>query len=361
MTYRSPLAKKENALTTQLIGKLEVPWEFTSLTEEYRALREKAGLLDYSYLGRLEITGENALDFLQAQLAWDIEFLMPEQSMPCLLLTGEARPVDMVMVYNQEDHFLVESSPAGRDIVSNLLKTAAPGGVTVKDLSATFGVLGLEGPYAWQVLGQVLDFEVSVLAYQGFLAVKWAGEQLLISRSGFTAEYGYKIYAPPEVIVKLWPVFKEKCRPVGYRVLEVAMLEVRQPNIYRELADDGTVIRCGFNWLVDIQKENFCGKKALQAQREAGQDYLTVGFTISRDVELAVGNPVAAVDTEVGRVSYFLYSPGLDKILGVARLKREWVASGISLQVQDIHGQWHLAPTCSAPYITPKSWSTVIA
>lgn len=360
MSYRSPLAAHYQPAATQMINHVEVPWEFTSLEEEYRALREKAGLLDYSYLGRMEVSGEKALEFLQSVCPRDLEYLMPERSLSCLLLSGEARPVDVITVYNREDGFLVETSPAGREEVYRLLSSACPEGAAVQDLNDQYGVLGLEGPYAWQVLSRVVDFEVSVLPYQGFLPASWEGEQLLVSRTGFTAEYGYKIYAAPEVAVKLWSLLKEEALPVGYHALEVAMLEVRQPMIHRELGDDGTVIRCGFNWLVDLKKEVFLGREALLSQKEAGPDYLTIGFGAGKSLALAAGCPVAAAGTEIGQVVTFLYSPGLDQILGLARLQHEWVASGLELQVQDGFGQWHPARTLSAPYITPKSWNVTI-
>ncbi|MCL6448794.1 MAG: aminomethyl transferase family protein [Armatimonadetes bacterium] len=360
MCYRSPLAAHYQPVETQRIGPAEVPWEFTLLEEEYRALREKAGLLDYSCLGRVEVSGEKALEFLQLVCPRDLEYLLPERSLTCLLLSGEARPVDVVTIFNQEDRYLVETSPAGREEVYRLLSSACPGEVAVRDLSDRYGVLGLEGPYAWRTLARVVDFEVSVLPFQGFLPATWEGEQLLVSRTGFTAEYGYKIYAAPEAAVKLWSLLKEEAPPVGYHALEVAMLEVRQPMIHRELGDDGTVIRCGFNWLVDLRKEGFWGREALLSQQEAGFDYLTIGFGAGKGIALAAGCPVAAAGEEIGRVVTFLFSPGLDQILGLARLQYEWVASGLELQVRDVNGRWHPARTLSAPYITPRSWNVTM-
>ncbi|MEW6695877.1 MAG: aminomethyltransferase family protein [Bacillota bacterium] len=360
MTYQSPLANHYQPKTVQSLNSVEVPWEFSSVNEEYHALREKVALLDYSYAGRIEVAGEKAMEFLQTLVTRELEFLMPERCLSCLLLTGEGRPVDVVTIYNREDRFLVETSPAGRDKVLDLLRSEAPAGLTVTDLSHSYGVLGLEGPYAWRTLGSIVDFEVSVLPFQGFLDAQWEGEQILVSRNGFTAEYGYQIYAAPEVIVKLWFALQEEATPVGYGALEIAMLEVRQPNLFREMGDDGTVIRCGLNWLVEIQKEEFSGREALLEQKEAGLDYLTVGLATAKDVQLAAGCAVAVADMEIGHLVYNVYSPGLDQMVGLCRLRHEWAASGLDLQVQDVQGIWQPARTLSSPYVIPKSWNVAI-
>lgn len=342
------------------MGKVTIPWRFGIFEEEYAALREKAGLFDFSYLGRLSVQGKDAFSFLQERLARDIEYLMPERCLMSLFLDEEARPLDVVVVYNQEDHYLVETSPFGREEVFCWLRKTAPEGVTISDLTTGQAVIGLEGPYAWQVLGRVVDFEVSVLPYQGVLPASWEGNQLLVSRTGFSAEYGYKIYADPEVARRLWAELRKDTCPVGYQVLEAAMLEVRQPNLYREMAEDGTVIRCGLNWLVDLQKEKFTGKTALLTQREAGPDFFTVGFVAESGRELPAGSPVRVADLEIGRVVYAVTIPGLNCLLGLVRTQAEWTASGLEIQVRDAAGNWQPVKTVSAPYLIPKSWNVPI-
>lgn len=361
MSYVSPLAKLYPEKTTYMpVGKAEVPALFSSVEEEYAALREKTGLLDYSHLGRIAVSGDGALEFLQERVTRDIEYLMPERTLSSLILNEQAHPVDMVSVYNLEDRFMIETSPGKAEEVFALLRSAAPDGITVEDLSEQQAVIGLEGPYAWQVLGKVVDFEVSILPFQGVMQAQWQGETVIISRTGFTAEYGYKIYAQPEVAARIWEELQAETTPVGYQVLEIVMLEVRQPVLHRELSHDGTVIRCGLNWLVDLQKENFTGKDALQAQREAGEDYLTIGFVADAQVQLPAGATVRAAEVEVGRVVHTVYSPGLGKVLGLIRMEADWTASGLELNARNAAGNWQPIMTISSPYLTPKSWSIPI-
>ncbi|MGQ9557832.1 MAG: aminomethyltransferase family protein [Desulfurispora sp.] len=361
MSYTSPLQKFYQPVTTQPAGDLELPWEFSSLEQEYRALRQKAVLLDFSYAGRILISGEQAMEYMQKMCTRDLEYLMPDRALFSLVLDQEARPLDVVTVYNHGESYWVETSPWGRQAVWQLLTENCVDGMEVRDLSEQYAVLGLEGPYAWQVLSRVADFDVSILAYKGFLPASWQGEPFWVARMGYTAEYGYRIYAAPGLAEQLWTVLAGEAEPAGYHALEVAMLEVRQPLLHRELGEDGNVLRCGLNWLVDLNKEDFWGKEALMAQRQNGYDYLTVGFCAGPAVQLAAGCVVAAAEgTEIGQVVTCLFSPGLGKQLGLARLQHEWTASGLDLLVRDVHGEWQPVRTLSAPYITPKSWNVAM-
>lgn len=361
MSYISPLQKLYQPASTRQAGDLVLPWEFSGLEQEYRALREKAALLDFSYAGRIMVAGEKAMEYMQQMCTRDLEYLMPDRSLFCLLLDPAARPLDVITVYNHSDSYWVETSPWGRQAVEQLLTAHCIDGVEIRDLSETYAVLGLEGPYAWQVLSRVADFDVSILSYKGFLPARWQGELFWIARMGYTAEYGYRIYAAPALAEQLWAVLAAEALPVGYHALEVAMLEVRQPLLHRELGEDGNVLRCGLNWLIDLNKEDFLGKEALLIQRQNGYDYLTVGFCTDPAAQLAEGCVVAAVEgTEIGQVVTILYSPGLDKQLGLARLQHEWTASGLELLVRDVNGEWQPIRTLSAPYITPKSWNVAM-
>src|SRR5207302_597904 len=131
-------------------------------------------------------------------------------------------------------------------------------------------------------------------SFLGVQQTEWEGEEVLVSRLGFTGEYGFKCNLSIEGAKKLWTRLAEEARPIGHEALEIAMLEVRQPMLHRELGDDGNVMRCGLNWLIELEKEDCVGHEALMAQRDAGPDLLPVSFTADRSVIVSLGAPVIA-------------------------------------------------------------------
>src|SRR5205807_5758641 len=136
--------------------------------------------------------------------------------------------------------------------------------------------------------------------------------------------------------------------------LEVTMLEVRQPVLHLEAVRSANTISCGYNWLVEPQKPDFVGRDALWTQHKAASK-LTIGFE-ARDVEFELrGGSVWADDEEIGEVVVVRYSPGRHGLLGLARVNREWAASGLPLRVVGDAGS-HEINTISSPYVIPKSW-----
>jgi len=354
----SPLAGLyPDGVTTEVIGDSEVPWSFGSLENEHNALRTGTGLLDFSAIGRISVTGSQAMDFLQKQVARDIAYLFPERCLTTLLMDDDANPIDIVVIYKVQGGYVLETAVGrGADTLERLREQAPASGVDFADLRTTHTSIGIEGPFCWQLLTQVLDPQLTGLTFQGVQQTEWEGHEVRVSRLGFTGEYGFKFDLPVDGAQKLWARLAEEATLVGYEALELAMLEVRQPMLHRELGEDGTVMRCGLNWLVELEKDEYVGRDALEAQREEGPDRLPVCFVIEGETAAAAGTKVtAAGELEIGHVVHSLYSPFLKKVVGVAQVGAEWAASGLELEAGE-------APikTVSSPFLIPMSWRVPI-
>ncbi len=113
--FTSPLpTSNAPQVATEVIDGAVVPWVFTSFDQEYAALRQQRGLLDFSPLGRVSVTGAGAEAFLQQQLARDIGYLFPERSLTSLLLDDDAAPIDIAVVHKVTGGYLLESA-VGRE------------------------------------------------------------------------------------------------------------------------------------------------------------------------------------------------------------------------------------------------------
>jgi glycine cleavage system aminomethyltransferase T len=357
MSIHSPLVPNyPPGVQTDTIDGASVPWRFGDVAEEYRALREGVGVFDLSPFGRLEVSGRGAQETLQWRLSREIGYLADDRSIIALLLEDNGEPADVVAVSRQPGGYIVETAPGRTDRCRDLLASSGGADVNVEE-STRVATIGLEGPFAWQVIGREIDARLTGLAYQASGTAEVEGSSVRVSRSGFTGEYGYKITGDEETITSLWRRFTDDHCAVGYDVLERAMLEVRHPVVRRELTPGATVVSAGLNWLVELDKPEFAGRSAIEEQAQHAVA-LPIGFT-GGPIDVAEGAAVLAEDIEVGEVAFTIDSPGLGATLGLARLDPTWHAAGVDLEIAT-NGDRNGIRTLSSPYVIPKSWSVQI-
>jgi aminomethyltransferase len=354
----SPFAASFPASTSyETIGDASVPWTFTSV-DEYAALRGASALLDLSGAGLIAVEGPDAEPFLSSLFTRDIEFLSPETSVMGMLLADDGIPLDVVTILRTDEGFLVETSiGCGSATFDHLQAHTGEHDVQVERRDGDTALLGFEGPASWVVAGDLLDEPITGLPFQGVRPVTIGGIETLISRTGFTGEFGFKISVDREHAVELWEKLAEHATPAGHAALEIAMTEIRQPIIHRELAGaEPGVISCGFNWLVDLEKEEFLGRDALLDARDSGDARLAVTF-VSNAAALEAGAMVGADGEAMGEVVHVVRSPGLDAWCGIARVDADCAGSGLVFAVV---GTDETVRTMSAPVRIPTSWGELI-
>ncbi|MDA0637856.1 aminomethyl transferase family protein [Nonomuraea sp. MCN248] len=339
------------------VGDTTVPLRFSdspeALSEEYKALRERAAALDLGGHGLIEITGPDAIAFAQRVLARDVEYLTSDRCMMSLVLDAGGSIVDQVIAFGREDGILLESSCGAGTRLLEHLRAENDEGVEITD-RADLTLIGLEGPYAWGVVGRLIDGELASLPFESVAEAVWDGVDIVFARTGFTGEYGYQMIVPRQEAARLWELCLEHARPSGQEALELAMLEVRQPMPRHEASPGASVIEIGANWLVDITKETFVGREAVLEAFESGTGRATIGFTCVTGVPTP-GTRLMAGEQVIGEVVHAVHSVGLGATLGLARVDRDLAAAGLDLSVGGVG-----ATTLTSPYIVPKSWSVPI-
>ncbi|MBP2707916.1 aminomethyltransferase family protein [Microbispora sp. RL4-1S] len=335
------------------VGDTAVPLRFSSLSDEYRALRERAVVVDLTGHRLIEITGPAAVEFAQRVLARDVEYLTSDRCTMSLVLDDTGRVVDQVLAFGREDGVLLESSAGAGTRLCEHLRGLGEEGVRITERT-DLAVIGLEGPYAWGVVGRLIDPELASLPFESVVDATWNGTDIVFARTGYTGEYGYQMIVPADAAAELWSLALEHASPAGQEALELAMLEVRQPVPRHETGEGATVVEMGANWLIDITKDAFVGREATLAAFADGGGRRVVGFTGPEGVP-APGTRVLAGGQDVGEVVYAVHSVGLDATLGLARVDRDLAAAGLDLTVGGAE-----VTTLTSPYVVPKSWSIPI-
>jgi len=304
------------------------PWQlpavYTSIEEECRMVRERAGFIDYSFQGALAITGRDAFDFLQKILVNDLSRISPGKVLYSSILDETGIVIDdIVLFWAEENRFILNVIPAQK--VHKWLKKNATGlDVYITEMGNS--VLALQGPKARDALQKAVN--VKDLSYFTLKQDKLNDIPVLIARVGFTGELGYELYVYPEYAHGLWDTLIElgKEYDVGpYGLVAGRILGLEKGYLFAsDFYEGSTPLEVGLGWTVAFDKEDFIGKEVLLRRRSEGLKTKLMGFEVSDPkVVASIGDNLVKEDKVVGRVTRAGYSYTIGKSIG-----RGWVEIG---------------------------------
>jgi aminomethyltransferase len=333
---------------------------YTDATEEYRALRGSCGLLDHEGTGLVMVSGPEAAAFLGRVSTRTVDFLLEGQSSSALLLTDAGAVLAEVLIHCRSGSYLMEIWPAQAPQARAHLAAVAGNfpGVTVDDVTEAYAVFGLEGPDAFRIAGGYLPFPISSMAYRSFVTASWGdGVPLLVSRTGVTGEYGYKLQVPAEhadaLRTELLAAGAVAC---GLDAVDICRMEMRFVNLEGEGGTALTPFHFGLQWMVDFDHE-FIGREALLALWESGMDTLPVCWVAETesgtDIPPSSGLTLTVGGTPVGQIAHAVHSPSLGRLIGTARVNQAVAGSGLSYELGTTG---RTVRTVSAPFLVATSF-----
>lgn len=336
-------------------GGWEMPVQYSSILAEHAAVRSRAGLFDVSHMGEIEVTGPQALDCLQHLVTNDVARLQIGQALysPCCYEHGGT--VDDVLIYRtgQEDYMVVVNA-------SNIEKDLAwirehARGAAITNRSQDVVLLALQGPMAATILQRLTAYPLSELAYYRFAQdVNVAGTSCLVSRTGYTGEDGFELYASavdgPRLYEQLMSAGQQDgLLPVGLGARDTLRLEARLPLYGHELLADISPLEAGLGSFVKFDKGPFMGREALLAQKEQGIPRKLIGFELTDRGIPRAGYSVYADGIVIGHVTSGTMGPTLRKSIGLALVDRAYGEIGRPIAV-DIRGQQVAAVIVKTPF-----------
>ena len=242
----------------------EMPVWYAGSLAEHRAVRESAGIFDVSHMGEIEVSGEGAFAFLQTLLTHDMRRLAGKARWIYSPLCDErGGTVDDVIVYRFRNGFLLCVNASNTEKDCRWIAGRAPSGVSVRDASADFAQIAVQGPDAAALLDRV---DLSAV--------------LLRAGSGYTGERGGELYLAPEDAPKLWRALTAAgAVPCGLGARDTLRAEAALPLYGHELSEDISPIEAGMHRFVSFDKGDFIGRDALLRIRDdPGRRHL-IGLT----------------------------------------------------------------------------------
>jgi len=325
---KTPLYKKHEELHAKIIdfGGWAMPVQYTNVIDEHKTTRNAAGLFDICHMGEIEVKGKQAFDLLQYSLTRDLQNQSIGQIKLTALLTREGGIIDDLTVYKmaQDNYMLVTNAGTKDRDFSWLKELRAEKGFDclLTDISEQTGKLDLQGPLAEEILKKLTYFDLSQLRYYHFVELKVMSVPGIISRSGYTGEDGFEIYAPADIIGDIWDRLlaagaDRGIKPVGLGARDTLRLEAGMMLNHQDMNETVTPLEIPYGWLVDMDKE-FVGRPALQELKKSGPGKRLVGFEMTGRGIARHEYKVYRNEKEIGVVTSGTFSPTLNKAIGLA-------------------------------------------
>ena len=315
----------------------EMPLQYSGIVDEVRAVRESAGVFDISHMGRLLVSGKGAFDILQRLTTNNLKKLSPGR-VQYNLLTNEIGGIrDDVTIYMlSEDRFLLCVNAGNREKVKEWLGRF----LSVEDISDRTVQIALQGRESEMLLGRF--FDVSDLRYYRF---RIFGETI-VSRTGYTGEDGFEIYASIEEGVELFKKLVKEVMPCGLGARDVLRIEAGFPLYGHEISEEVTPFEANLDRFVDLSKD-FLGKEAMLSKRIKrrlfGLELITKG--VPRE-----GYRIYEGDKEIGVVSSGTFSPTLGKGIALCFVDIEHREEGREAELE-VRGKRLRAVLRSYPFV----------
>lgn len=318
-----------------------LPIQYGSILQEHESVRTKAGLFDVSHMGEIEVSGSNALAFLQRMLINNIE-AKPGKAVYSPMCYPDGGTVDDLIVYKQtEDSYLLVVNASNTSKDYQWLLDNKSDGVHIVDRSPEYAQLALQGPESANVLSQLLkqgEVADELKYFHYIMDITVGGVNVILSRSGYTGEDGFEIYCRPEDALKLWDMLLEKGAPygivpVGLGARDTLRLEANLPLYGQELSEEISPVMAGLQRFFKPEKGDFTGKMPLLEQLNDSSRPRIAGFEMIDRAVPRIGYEVYCNESVVGHVTSGGFFPTLKKNMGLALLDSSCVAEGNNIEV----------------------------
>ena len=341
---RTPLFEsyKEYGGKTIDFGGWELPVQFSSIKAEHEAVRTKAGLFDVSHMGEVFVSGSGALDYLQKLVTNDVSKLKIGQAQYTVMCNEQGGTIDDFLIYKLEDErylLVVNASNIEKDVA--WMEKQQTENVVIDNQSDNYALLALQGPLAESVLQRLTEDKLDDIKFFRFKDhVQLGGEDVLVSRTGYTGENGFEIYGTPEAMKNLWSKILQEGKedgvvPAGLGSRDTLRFEAGLPLYGQELRADVSPLEAGLGFVVKVNKEeDFIGKDVLVKQKEQGVERKLVGLEMIDKGIPRTGYKVYDGDQEVGEVTTGTQSPTLKKNIGFALLSTKYTELGTEVEVE---------------------------
>jgi folate-binding protein YgfZ len=316
-----------------------LPDRFTDFDAEYRMARETVALLDTNHRAWLRLTGPDRVRYLNAMVSSDTKALAAGEGVRALLLNPQGHILaDLEAFALEESYLLACPLPVRQRTFETLDRYIIMDDATLTDATEEFGAVAMEGPCAAEAVAALTSIDLGELADLAHRAVEVAGVASTLIRTSETGPLGARIVSPRAQLATVWQAAEATVRklgggPAGWQALNALRLEAGVP-WYGYDFDDRTIPHEAAleTTHINFTKGCYTGQEIVERVRARGRvNRRRAGLAFSAAEPPPPETVLLAEGKEAGKVTSAALSPRLGRAIGMAYLRREFLAAGTQL------------------------------
>jgi aminomethyltransferase len=338
-------------------GGFEMPVQYSGIIEEHLAVRNSVGVFDVSHMGEFEVSGTDALAFLQKVTVNDVGKLSEGKAQYSAMCNDQGGIVDDLLAYHLGEKFMLVVNAANIQKDIDWLQNHRFGNVQIVDVSDRFSLLAIQGPRSLSTLQPLTTTDLSLIPYYSFVAGNIVGIPAIISRTGYTGELGFELYFDSAATAgeKVWQAVFEAGRahgivPVGLGARDTLRLEMGFCLYGNDIDETTNPLEAGLAWITKLSKGDFIGRARIASEKESGLQRKLVGLTLPDKALARHGYELHSNGVRVGTVTSGTFSPSLQKGIAMGYVDSTLAEPGGSVAVS-IRGKLVAANVVKLPFV----------
>ena len=311
-----------------------MPIQYSGIVDEHQAVRQACGVFDVSHMGEVLVSGADAERYVNHIFTNDVTKVDAGKILYGMMCYENGGVVDDLLVYKMAtDRYFLVINAANIDKDWAWIQEQAKGyDVVLEHQSEQYGEVAVQGPESEQVLKEVLGIDGSDLTFYTCKQI----DRVIVSRTGYTGEDGFEIYADADYIRQCWDklIASGRCKPCGLGCRDTLRFEVGLPLYGDELSADITPVMAGLGMFVKLDKEEFIGREALAKQKAEGPQKKLVGIELHDKAIPRHGYAVLKDGAVIGEVTTGYHTISTDKSVCMALIDARYAALDTEVEIQ---------------------------
>ncbi len=354
---RTPFFEHHKAAGGRLIdfGGWELPVQYTGIIEEHKQVRSSVGLFDVSHMGEVFLRGPGALDAIRYLVTNSIDIPNGHAQYTAMCNPSGGIVDDLIVYRLSDDEVLVCVNAANRTKDFQWIRDHNPRpDVDVADESNRWAQIAVQGRNAEAALDGITSVDLTAVPSFGVVRASVGDvEDCIVARTGYTGEDGFEIFLPVSGADHIWPAVLKAGQPygmtpIGLGARDTLRLEAKLMLYGNDIGDGTTPLEAGLGWVTKLDKPDFIGKAALEAQKAEGLKRRLVCLVVEKRIARA-HCPIIVDGEVVGEVTSGTKSPSLEANIALGYVPRRVARPGSRVQI-DIRGRLAEAEVVKPPF-----------
>jgi len=332
----------KHAKLTEFAG-YEMPLWYTATTDEHMAVRNRSGIFDVSHMGRFMVKGSQAGPFLEGLVPTTVQSQPPGKAFYTLLLNDSGGIIDDLIIEKlSDDRYMVIVNAANAKTDMEHMVALAPRGFEINDMTSDSAMVAVQGPKAADSLQPLAELDLAQLKRFRCVKTRVAGEEALVSRTGYTGEDGFEIVVygasneHPKGAMRIWERLAATSAPCGLAARDSLRLEAGLPLHGSDISQSTDPYQADLSWVISAGKTGFVGSKAIADAAPHHPQSIRRGLVLDAGIPRH-GFEIEGAPGSVGTVTSGGFSPIIKKGIALCHITYDNSTFGtkVSVNVRD--------------------------